>query len=636
MNWLALIISMPLWVYFTAPFMIWQNISTGHVRTPKAAIVLGTTWYIRFDGGDRNQCTGKTDAAYPGSGTNQDCGFYDLRYMYVDGSYNASATYPGWGNVYAGGDTIIIESCALWSAPNVLQIPLTIDPNGCSIGMNGGGVSDEPVNYYKMGLWGTPSAGMYPIASGISSGQRTRILGSGFNPSTHSCSSYTKITGRHSAGNVIAVGSSSHIQIACLEITDRAQCNRGGISGTNPWACNAAVPYDDYSLNGIQMSAGNTDVVIEEVKIHGMAQAGIAGPTGDGFMLINFNISFNNAAGFNLDDGSGSTLTGSHTEHNGIYSWNGCTEEYPLVHTVPIPSGGCFSQNGPYGGYGDAWGTTSNVASVPGAVVNFSNITCYYNTQDCLDALHVSGIGSSITIQYSDAYGNMGQAFKIGGSPPILRNNFAIGNVNALRYAIPGTVTGYNTNLASSDFGRGGDATIAVTVSDSYTPIIQCNTVVAATSIAYMHTCAGEALPINTCNAPLEIYQNNVMLGFVNNSANGYPGGGSGSPTDRLWYDTSGIPQGIGVFGNAGSKLDHNGTQGEKQTCPLPGETVAICSGLGLVDMTWHLYGTANYSPNTGSVLFLAGTPIGGILTDTNGTTRNTTHPTIGAYEITY
>ncbi|MCK9538954.1 hypothetical protein, partial [Dokdonella sp.] len=30
-----------------------------------------TTWYVRADGGTPAQCTGRSDAAYPGSGSNQ-------------------------------------------------------------------------------------------------------------------------------------------------------------------------------------------------------------------------------------------------------------------------------------------------------------------------------------------------------------------------------------------------------------------------------------------------------------------------------------------------------------------------------------------------------------------------------------
>ncbi len=61
----------------------------------------GTTWYIRTDGGTRysanvpqGQCDGKTDAAYPGTGTNQPCAFKDFRYMWDDQSYNGY-TIPG-------------------------------------------------------------------------------------------------------------------------------------------------------------------------------------------------------------------------------------------------------------------------------------------------------------------------------------------------------------------------------------------------------------------------------------------------------------------------------------------------------------------------------------------------------------
>jgi hypothetical protein len=57
----------------------------------------GTTWYIRADGGTNTQCTGKTNAAYPGSGTNQACAFnHPFQMLNYDGTWTS----------FKGGDTI--------------------------------------------------------------------------------------------------------------------------------------------------------------------------------------------------------------------------------------------------------------------------------------------------------------------------------------------------------------------------------------------------------------------------------------------------------------------------------------------------------------------------------------------------
>jgi Chitobiase/beta-hexosaminidase C-terminal domain len=80
-------------------------------------IVAQQTWFIRTDGGtyyDSNvtagQCNGKYDAAYPGSGTNQNCALNDVRYLWSDNSGAQNA----W--IISGGDTIVIRGCTALSA----------------------------------------------------------------------------------------------------------------------------------------------------------------------------------------------------------------------------------------------------------------------------------------------------------------------------------------------------------------------------------------------------------------------------------------------------------------------------------------------------------------------------------------
>ena len=74
------------------------------------------TWYVRPDGGTRyssamtsGQCNGQADTPYPGQGVNQPCAFKDARYLYNDGSYATGSSFPAWGWVIAGGDTVILR-----------------------------------------------------------------------------------------------------------------------------------------------------------------------------------------------------------------------------------------------------------------------------------------------------------------------------------------------------------------------------------------------------------------------------------------------------------------------------------------------------------------------------------------------
>ena len=114
------------------------------------------------------------------------------------------------------------------------------------------------------------------------------------------------------------------------------------------------------------------------------------------------------------------------------------------------------------GGYGDGFGTTTVSSPPPGWQAHFDQGMVSYNTQDGLDALHLTGTGSSMTITRVLAYGNMGQQIKVGGASGTAVNNIIFTNCNALRQAIPGTPAGYNSNL--SDFCRASDTGVEVTV----------------------------------------------------------------------------------------------------------------------------------------------------------------------------
>jgi len=57
-----------------------------------------STFYVRTDGGSDQQCTGRTDSAYPGSGTAQPCAW----------DHPFRAMPPGGTPRIAGGDTLVI------------------------------------------------------------------------------------------------------------------------------------------------------------------------------------------------------------------------------------------------------------------------------------------------------------------------------------------------------------------------------------------------------------------------------------------------------------------------------------------------------------------------------------------------
>ncbi|WP_460828435.1 hypothetical protein, partial [Marilutibacter aestuarii] len=102
------------------------------------------TYYVRTDGGSAAQCTGTSDAAYPGSGNNQACAWNSLHQV-----------LPASGAArISGGDTVYV-------APGEYMIGVDAP------GANGG-------RCYSGGPWDCYLA---PVPSGPSADRPTRILG---------------------------------------------------------------------------------------------------------------------------------------------------------------------------------------------------------------------------------------------------------------------------------------------------------------------------------------------------------------------------------------------------------------------------------------------------------------------------
>lgn len=124
------------------------------------------TWYIRSDGGTRydstlnptGQCNGLTNVAYPGSGTNQPCGFKQLKYLWDTGTLtNGLGTW-----IIAGGDKVIISDCATDSNDNDPQSGM------CRVGWQQGG-GGGPTNPWCPNIGGQGCTNPTPIPVGINS-----------------------------------------------------------------------------------------------------------------------------------------------------------------------------------------------------------------------------------------------------------------------------------------------------------------------------------------------------------------------------------------------------------------------------------------------------------------------------------
>ena len=520
----------------------------------------GTTWYVRPGGGTRystnmtsGQCDGKADALYPGRGVNQHCAFKDVRYLWSDGSYTYGKAFPGWGWVGSGGDTYIIRGSigtgvswrVGWNSATTY-----CDPTGCW-GMTGDAIG----------------SGAPPPPSGTAA-QHTRILGENY-ASCHSASAKTQLHGGWGVGTVLSLTGASYVDVACLDITDFSACGRA----TQTVGCGST---QDFAQNGIGFSNTSTHDTLTDVHIHGLARNGISGPTGDGVVMDYVDILGNAASGWDADNGDGSTGKGSLLVQHYNISWNGCAEEYPIVDALPY--GDCTDQD--HGGYGDGFGTASKDSDAPGWQVHFDQGTVSYNTQDGLDALHIGGKGSSMTVTHALAFGNMGQQIKVGGTTATITDSYIVGNCNAMSNAIPGTPPRYNARLDL--FCRAGDTAVLINVPDAQPAIFQRNVLYSDNKVALEVEYPGDPTP----HAAIR-YDDNIFIGFPNSA------GDNPAP----FYSNTDLK----MFTNPGASFSNNVTYHAKRSWRCPAtwlhEVGGSCVDPHLKDETWHAYGYGDDSP---------------------------------------
>jgi hypothetical protein len=523
----------------------------------------GTTWYVRTDGGTRysenitkGQCNGKADKVYPGKGVDQPCAFKDVRMLWQDGSYTYGTKFPSWGWVIAGGDTVIIRG----SIGTGVSYRIGSQNNGapwCTASDN------------SSGCWGVAGdsfgSGAPPPPSGTAA-QHTRILGENYG-SCSGQSARTQLHGGWGVNPVINLKGSSYVDLACLEITDFSNCGRD----TDSISCetNGRV-ISDFAGSGIALNNKSTYISLTDIRIHGLASDGIFGAPGTGFTANDLDLIGNADAGWNADAGDGTTGVGTLNVTNFNISWNGCVEEYPIVD--PLPYFSCTDQD--HGGYGDGFGTTTKDSNPPGWQVRFDHGIVSYNTQDGLDALHIGGQGSSMTVTHTRAFGNMGQQIKVGGTAATITDSLIVGNCRAMSGAIPGAPAGYNSHLDL--FCRAGDTAAVIEVPPAQPAIFQRNTIYSDNLVALEVEYPGEP----SASAAVR-YDDNVFIGFRNSNGQ-YP-----SP---IYSNTD-----LRMFTNPGASFSHNVTYHAKSNwkCPATSlhETDGSCGDPHLKDETWHSYG---------------------------------------------
>ena len=414
---------------------------------------IAATYHVRTDGGDSEQCDGRSDAAYPGKGGMQSCAW----------KHPFHALPPNKPARIAGGDTLVIHDGSYMMGFGAA------DTDACN--------SDSRADCV-----------MAPVPSGPSPGQPTRILG---NSDKGQCKGkMPQLWATERARTVLRLDDSSNVEVACLELTDHSSCikghNHAGNARGDTERCRTdAAPFGEWGQYGIDArDSGN--VVLRDLDIHGLAVNGIhAGRVRD-WTLQRVKLRANGWAGWdgNLGKGGSSSNSGRMVFSGGEISWNGCGERYPGKQVF-----GCWGQK--QGGYGDGLGTARS-----GGQWLFEDMLVHHNTSDGLDLLYMDGSGS-VTVRRVRAEGNGGNQIKVAG-PVTIENSIAIGSC-AYFASFP------TSNMIEADHCRAMGNTLSLTLTAGALATVRQNTI----------TGQGDCLLITQGGngASRVLVQNNVFLG---------------------------------------------------------------------------------------------------------------------------
>jgi len=343
----------------------------------------GTTYYIRPDGGSVAQCTGRVNASYPGSGTNQPCAW--------DHPFRALKP-PHLSTRLHGGDTLIIADGSY--------------PMG--FGAPGAGKCDYEGSY---------ECHMPPIPSGPDAAHPTRILGAGWDSG---CANPPELWGKGRPWFILNMTDSSNVEVACLEITDHSSCIEDHMFpiGGSKYTCQRDTPpYGNWAATGLY-AEDSTNVSLKDLNIHGLANTGVQAGRLRDWTVDDVRIAGNGLSGWNGDlvgDGTNSANHGTLTFRHWVVEWNGCGETYPDERHV-----GCWGQEA--GGYGDGVGTGTTAGHW---IIEDSAFL--HNTSDGLDLLYARLSGAVIDIRRTIAKGNDGNQIKTSGTVTI-ENSIVVSN----------------------------------------------------------------------------------------------------------------------------------------------------------------------------------------------------------------
>ncbi|QSX77928.1 NEW3 domain-containing protein [Agrilutibacter solisilvae] len=320
---------------------------------------------MRVDGGDASQCTGRSDAPYPGSGTGQACAW----------SHPFHALAPDGTRRIAGGDTLRIGGGSYMIGQGASGAGACL-PANCSLATVPGGTAGAP----------------------------TRILG---DPAHR-----PRLWGTLGVTRILSLDGSSNVEIGHLEITDQDDCV---YSHSNATAKCPAVGLGAWAKHGVYARA-SANVWLHDLDIHGLGHTGLWAGGLSNWTLERVQLNRNGRAGWDANIGTGSSNSGAIVLRGMEIAWNGCGERWQTG-----AAWACWSQQA--GGYGDGLGTVAT-----GGLWLIEDSFVHHNTQDGLDLRFLDGADTThATLRRIHAVGNAGNQVKVKGNS-LIENSVLIGN----------------------------------------------------------------------------------------------------------------------------------------------------------------------------------------------------------------
>ncbi|HEX3969456.1 MAG TPA: Ig domain-containing protein, partial [Edaphobacter sp.] len=461
----------------------------------------GTIWHIRQDGGTNVQCTGTTNAPYPGSGTGVACA-YNHPYQMLN--------FAGNWTSFAAGDTMEFDDPPSNTTPYYMGE------------QNGGVGTDWSAQISVCPSPNSPSAaGASCILPNLPS--NTTIRGQSYG-TCHTAGhtglvNPTIFSGLNGVFAVLQVGGTNGVTISCIEVTQPDTCTSAG-SGQGPGQCTSASNYVGYAglMLAYQTGQGPANMTLTDFAVVGASSRGIMGShinllSTDTFTASDIYVIGNGQAGWDGDGGGCNTSCESVGSMNLSYldiEWNGCMAVKPYniglsPETAPNAFNYCYGQN--TSGYGDGF-----VQLAAGNLtLNVTHSMFKYNTQDGFDAVHLSDdptTSPATTITDSWSEGNAGQTFKIGaGAASTAINNVSISNCHILSNsaAFPNNPPGWVT-LDGGDTCRAAGDEWALALRPNTSITLENNTSVGYGTTMYDLECSPS---VANCNGGTVVFTNN-------------------------------------------------------------------------------------------------------------------------------